>query len=148
MEKYRVEGRAAEIGPGEVIGLTKAQFEARRHNLEGVEPGIEDIQHRDDMVVCRVMALQQFKVGETVFLPYAPPRSMSDRLVLASEPAKVEAPVVKPPAKPRPPKPNNGKASKPTPAAARVGGDSSKASKPTPAIKIGTGKDKVEEKKV
>lgn len=140
MEKYRVEGRAVDIGSGEVIGLTKAQFDARKHNLdENFKPEIEDVQHYGGLVICRVMTMQQFKIGETIYLPYAPPRSMADRLVLDSEPVKAAAPVVpEKPAKPRPPKKSGGAASKPTGALTlQPGKVDAKASRPSPAMTIG-----------
>lgn len=74
MRAYRVDGGAARIGAGTLVGLTPVQFAARSHRVDVVEKTARAIH-------CRPREVIEFKAGEIVLLAEAPSKGMADRLV-------------------------------------------------------------------
>ena len=88
MKPYLVEGGVMQFGPGEILGLSVDQYRRRRHNLRNKDGStidrkqpIEQLQKHGEIIVCVADAVLDFKVGETVLLPAAPPKSLADRLI-------------------------------------------------------------------
>lgn len=74
MKTYVVEGAPARFGAGTLVGLTRAQYEVRAHNIEGAEEGV------DGIVYGRARAPIEFKVGEQLLIEGDPPRAPVDPL--------------------------------------------------------------------
>jgi hypothetical protein len=80
MKLYRVDVGPAQIGSGEIIGLTSEQADPRLHNLEALEAG-PDIDPSEGRIPYRVINPMQFKVGELIEIAQGPSRSQQQFLV-------------------------------------------------------------------
>ena len=115
MHRYRIEGGPAQLGPHTVLSLTPAQFGPRSHNLE-------KLNEHDGQIICRALALIEFKAGEEIGLQFAPDKKFEDRFVAIEDEAPKAPPRAPEPEKKRsaapsrPPKTSGGKPSAPTPA--------------------------------
>lgn len=97
MQRYRVGGGTASFGPGQLLGLTEAQFKSRAHQfdkkVERVEP--KTPKHMP-LIVAQASEHVQFKVGEVIHLaqldkhlatmlePLDPPQSDLDKRAAAT----------------------------------------------------------------
>lgn len=71
MKKFVVEGTAARFGEGAVLGLSKAQFAARAHN-------VEKLRIDGAVTVVRAKRPLEFKIGEELYLEGDEPKGLTD----------------------------------------------------------------------
>lgn len=75
MKRYRVINGAAQVGQADILGLSKAQFAARKHRVEAdtTSPlALEQIQKNGEIIICRPLEVLEFKAGEEIMLAVAP----------------------------------------------------------------------------
>lgn len=71
MKKFVVEGTAARFGEGAILGLNKAQFAARAHN-------VEKLRVEGNVIVVRASRPLEFKIGEELRLEGDEPKGLTD----------------------------------------------------------------------
>lgn len=76
MRAYIVTGGTAQLGAGDLIGLSPLQFAGRAHRVDVVERTAK-------LITCRPREILDFKAGETIHLTAVPSKAMADRLVPA-----------------------------------------------------------------
>lgn len=95
MLKFVVDGAPAMFGPDTVLGLTAAQYATRRHNVTLLDA-------KGDLMTCRVIHVQQFKIGEPIQLDALPDKVTAEHLrTVDGVPAKAAHAVPTSPAKGR-----------------------------------------------
>lgn len=122
MELYRVISLAT-LGPGTIVSLDDRQFAMRRHAVDPLVDSEGKPVRDGDRQLVTTMDLAHFKAGEIIGLDGVLPKSLSDRMISATEDATLAKEV------------EAAKADgKPAPAMKKAGGKPSEPTKPVAAF--------------
>lgn len=103
MRRYKVAGGPVSFGIGEILGLSKEQFQSRRKRVmadDGTPGDVQDVEALQKMfgpkgeqrVKCKVVGRVEFKAGEEIDLPTAPDRAKAVNLYPVDHDDKIDRP--------------------------------------------------------